>query len=88
MLLNIHVTEAAARRYSVKKAFPEISQNSQQNTCARASFLIKLQPEAFNFVKKETLSQILCCEFCEISKEHHFFTKHPGVTASGITLVI
>ena len=36
-------TEADARRCSVKKVFFEISQNSQENTCARASFLIKLQ---------------------------------------------
>ena len=35
--------EAVAQRCSVKKVFLEISQNSQENTCARASFLIKLQ---------------------------------------------
>ena len=35
--------EAVARRCSVKKVFLEILQNSQENTCARASFLIKLQ---------------------------------------------
>ena len=35
--------EAVAKRCSVKKVFLEISQNSQENTCARASFLIKLQ---------------------------------------------
>ena len=34
-------TEAVVRRYSVKKVFLEISQNSQENTCARASLLIK-----------------------------------------------
>ena len=28
---------------SVKKGLLEISQNSQENTCARVSFLIKLQ---------------------------------------------
>ena len=36
-------TEAVARRCSVKMVFLEISQNSQENTCARVSFLIKLQ---------------------------------------------
>ena len=36
-------TEAVARRCSVKKVFLEISQNSQENTCARVPFLIKLQ---------------------------------------------
>ena len=29
------MTEADYRRYSVKKVFLEISQNSQENTCAR-----------------------------------------------------
>ena len=37
------LAEAVAQRCSVKKVFLEISQNSQENTCARASFLIKLQ---------------------------------------------
>ena len=35
--------EAVAQRCSVKKVFLGISQNSQENTCARISFLIKLQ---------------------------------------------
>ena len=35
--------EAVAQRCSVKKVFLEISQNSQENTCARVSFLINLQ---------------------------------------------
>ena len=30
--------------------------------------LIKLQAEAYNFIKKETLGQLLPCEFCEIYK--------------------
>ena len=37
------ITEAVAQRCSVEKVFLEISQNSQENTCARVSFLIKLQ---------------------------------------------
>ena len=31
-------TEAVAKRCSVKKVFLEISQNSQESTCARVSF--------------------------------------------------
>ena len=46
--------EAVVQRCSVKKVFLEISQNSQENTCARASFLIKLW--ACNFIKKEALT--------------------------------
>ena len=37
------VAEAVAQRFSVKKVFLEISQNSQENTCARVSILIKFQ---------------------------------------------
>ena len=36
-------TEAVIQRRSVKKVFLEISQNSQENTCAKVAFLIKLQ---------------------------------------------
>ena len=36
-------TKAVAQRCSVKNVFLEISQNSQKNTCARVSFLVKLQ---------------------------------------------
>ena len=36
-------TEVVTRRYSVKKVFLKMSQNSQESTYARASFLMKLQ---------------------------------------------
>ena len=51
-----------------------MSQNSQENTCARKT-------KACNFIKKETLAQVLSCEFCEISK-NIFFTENIRVTAS------
>ena len=72
------------RRCSVKKVFLEISRNSQESTCARVSFLIKLQA-AFNLIKKDTLVQVFSCEFYEISK-NTFFTEHPWATASKQTL--
>ena len=34
----LHMQEAVVRRCSVKKVFLEISQNSQENTCAKISF--------------------------------------------------
>ena len=40
------LTEAVAQTCSIKKVFLEILQNSQENTCARVSFLIKLQASA------------------------------------------
>ena len=55
--------EAVVQSCSVKKVFIEISQNSQENTCARDSFLIKRRPKACNFVKKESLAQVFSCEF-------------------------
>ena len=56
---------------SVKKVFLEISQNSQENSCARV---------ACNFIKKETLAQVFSCEFYEISK-NTFFYRTPLVAA-------
>ena len=47
--------------------FLEISQNSQEKTCARVSFLIK--------------KEVFTCEFCKISK-NTFFTKHLWEIAS------
>ena len=44
--------EAVVRRCSVKKVFLEISQNSQENTCVRVSFLIKLQAAPATLLKK------------------------------------
>ena len=77
------MAEVVVLRCSVKKLFLEISQNSQENTCARVSFLIKLQASACNFIKKETLAQVFFCEFCEISKNTFSYRTAP-VAASGI----
>ena len=52
--------EAATGGVLYKKVFLKISINSQENTCARVSFLIKLL--ACNFIKKETLAQVSSCD--------------------------
>ena len=61
-------------RYCYQKHLPngalEFSQNSQENNYARVSFLLNLQAEACNFVKKETLAQVFSCKFCEILRAH------------------
>ena len=67
--------EAATRGDLYKKVFLKFSQNSQENSCARASFLIKLQAETCNLISKETLAQLLSCEFCEIFKNTFFYSK-------------
>ena len=44
-------------------------------------FFDKVAVQACNFIEKETLAQVLSCEFCEIS-QNTFFTKHPWTSAS------
>ena len=61
--------------------FLEILQNSQENICARVSFSINLQASACNFIKKETLVQVLSCGFCESSKTT-FGSRTPLMAAS------
>ena len=75
------ISEVVGHRCSVKKVFLEISQNSQENTCARTSFLIMLHASASNFIKKETLAQVFSWEFSEISKST-FSYRTPPVAAS------
>ena len=72
-LFYVEITEAVARIYSVKKVFLEISQNSQESTCTRDSFLIKLQAWPAILFKKESLAQVFSCEFCEISHKTLFY---------------
>ena len=59
---NSCLKKAVVQRCSVKKMYVEISQNSQKNTCAR------VWAEAYNFIKKEALTQVFSCEFCGTSK--------------------
>ena len=68
-------TEVVVRRCSVKKVFLKILQNSQEKTCGRVSFLIKLQASACIFIKKEALAQLFCSEFCDIF-QCTFFIGH------------
>ena len=69
---------------SVKNVFLEISQNSLENTNATVSFLIKLQAETCNFIKKRLWHRYYPVDFCEISK-NSCFTEHPWVAASQAT---
>ena len=61
---NSLLSEAVARRCSVKKVCLEISQNSQENTCARASFLMLHASQPATLLKKEALTQVFSCELC------------------------
>ena len=82
-MLACKLTETATRGVLCKKVFLKTLQNSQENTSARVSFLIK----AGNFIKKEALAQVFSCEICEISK-NTFFTKHLWMTSSRQTELV
>ena len=64
------------QRCYVKKGFSKISQNSQENTCARV----------FLFIKKENLSKKFSCELGEIFWEHLFY-RTPLVATSARTIL-
>ena len=71
-------TEAVVRRYSAKKLFLKILQNSQENTCARASFEQTL-------LKKEILAHGFSCKFCKIFKNICY--RIPPVAASAFSKI-
>ena len=73
---NRKTSEAVALWCSAKKEFLEISQNSQENTCA---FFNKVA--SGNYMKKETLAQVFSREFYEILK-NIFYYRTPLVVAS------
>ena len=82
-----HVAEAVSQMCSVKKVFLKISQNSEENTCVRVSFSIKLPDyQVCNFIRKETLPQVFSCEFYKIFK-NTFFYRPPLVAASNISFL-
>ena len=57
---------------SLRKVFLNISQNLQKNTCARVSFLKKLQAWG-NFIKKKALAKTFPMNFVKyfVFIEHH-----------------
>ena len=62
------------RRRSAKQVFVKISQNSRQNICIRASFLIS---QACNFIKKEALVQVFSYQFSKIFKNTFLYRALP-----------
>ena len=52
----------------MKKVSLEISQNSQENTFARVSFLIKLQAEAYNVIIKRLSHRCFPVTFAKFLK--------------------
>ena len=67
------LTDADTAVFFEKKVFLKFLQNSQKNTCAIVSFLIKLQGSGTG----------VSCEFSKISK-NTFFIEHLRTTASAL----
>ena len=75
---NIH------KRCSIRKAvLKNFVKFTGKHLCQSFFFnkVADLRPKACNFIKKETLAQMLSCEFCKIFK-NTFFTEHLWMTAS------
>ena len=71
-----------------KKVFLKISQYSQENTCARASFSQNNSKRLDTLIKySDTLAQVFSSEFCEIFKKT-FFIEQLQTTASVDMVVI
>ena len=68
-------TEAATGGVLLKKVFLEILQNSQENICARVSFLKKLRASARQlYQKRDSGTGVLLCILR--NSEDIFFTEH------------
>ena len=84
--LHYCLVRSSHQRCSLKKVVFKISQYSQENTRAWVSFSIKLQASSLQlYKKKETLAQVLSCEFCEIFK-NTFFKEHLRTIASALCI--
>ena len=80
----VHVSEAGTGDVLQEKIFLELSQNSQENTCAWVSlFFNKVAgfTAATLLKKSEALAQVFSCEFWE-SFKNAFLTKHLRTTDS------
>ena len=66
--------EAVAQRCSVKKLFVEISQNSQENTCARVS-LLSCRPRSATLFKRRPCFLVFPVNFAKFGRTP-FLTEH------------
>ena len=64
--------------------FLEISQNSQENTCARSSFLIKFQAKFATLLKKRLWHRSFPVNFCEMCKNTFSYRAPPEAVSARI----
>ena len=66
----------------MKKVFLKVSQNSNESTCTRVFFLIKLQASGLQlYLKKKLWHRFFFCELCETFK-NTYFEEHLRTAAS------
>ena len=65
-------------RSSRPEAFLEILQNSQENPCARVSFIIKLPASG----------HVFSCEFCKISKNTFSYSTPPVAVSDAMQYLV
>ena len=72
--------EAVARRYSaIKGVLKSFSKFTEKYLCRSVFFNnVTYRPEASNFIKKETPTQVFPCEFCETFTNTFFYRTSPG----------
>ena len=58
----------------IKGILKKLAKFTGKHLCL-VSILIKMQAEACNFIKKETLAKVFSCKFCKILK-NTFFIEH------------
>ena len=74
--LESNFTRGSHRRSSIKKMFLKISQYSQENTCARVSFSLKLQASGLKlYLKRDSSTGVFLWIFQNFQK--HFFSRTP-----------
>ena len=64
----------SSQRVKNQKQLPEVFYEKRCSYKFHKIYSKTPVPEACTFIKKETLAQVLSCEFCEISK-NTFFTE-------------
>ena len=85
MEIPTHLLSMRMSSTKVQKQPPEVFCKKKCSYKFRKIYSKTPVPESLNFIKKETLAQVLPYEFCKISK-NTFLTEHFWATASESTL--
>ena len=77
------IRSSRAEVFCKKGVLKNFTKFTGKNQC-QSLFFIKLQPEACNFIKKETLAHVCSCEFCKIFKNIYFYRTPLVANAEGL----